>query len=72
MNFLNKKYTSIHNGPLVNSRSRPSRAFLPSSHFSQPSHHHSQRDLSINTTQMTVVTTPNPQIISSHCQIHQT
>lgn len=71
MNFLNKKYSSVHNTTSMGqSRTRSYRNFAPSHQLSQTSHNQSQRDLSSSNIQGALASPFNAQIASNHCSIH--
>lgn len=71
MNFLNKKYTSVHaTNSLAHSRNRSSRAFLPNNNFISIPMVHSQSLQNIQITQASLPPTPSTQIVSNHCSIH--
>lgn len=66
VNFLNKKYTSIHNTmPLTQSRSRSSRAFMPS-HLTHSNHNQTHTEMLSGL----ALVPESSQLISNHCAEH--
>lgn len=66
VNFLNKKYTSIHNTlPLAQSRSRSSRTFMPS-HLTHANHNQTHTEM---LTGLALAPDAN-HLISNHCTEH--
>lgn len=69
MNFLNKKYMSVHTiNSLAHSRNRSSKAFIPSTHFTPMVHNQSQHNSHV--TAVPTSSHVNTQMASNHCTIH--